>query len=245
MKRLILSALVLGAATQAAGCIITSDDDPTGSASVNWQPLTVDFNSGATLNANCPSGGDTAVVFSQPVGAPAGDAYLDKFDCADISGNAQQLPVGEYEIYVEITNSAETQLFAQSGSTFVDIVEGGVATVNAAMYIDQGFYQLDWQLSAAGSSATCADVDGENGVSIVATVSGGTNFVDTVLDCEEGLGVATLTDPMPLTEAGYTVVASLLNQDDISIGDSEEIVGPGLEIGNTALDIGTATIVLR
>ena len=42
MKRLILSALVIGAASQAAGCIIT-DDDPTGSVSVDWQPLTVDF----------------------------------------------------------------------------------------------------------------------------------------------------------------------------------------------------------
>lgn len=34
MKNLILSALVIGAASQAAGCIIVSDDDDTGDALV-------------------------------------------------------------------------------------------------------------------------------------------------------------------------------------------------------------------
>ena len=80
MKRLILSALVLGAATQAAGCIIVSDDDPVGDARVTWDLVSADAQ-GNTIAAGCPAGATSAIVYSLEVGAPAGDAFVDKFNC--------------------------------------------------------------------------------------------------------------------------------------------------------------------
>ena len=194
----------------------------------------------------CPPGATSAIVFSQPVGSDPGDAYEDKFDCADIHNTVADLPTGEYDVYVRLKDTAENTTFAESGSTRVNITDGGLASVDAKMYVDQGFYALDWTLTGNGAPATCAQVAGENGVSIVATVSGGSTFVDTVRDCEDGGdGIVSYTDPMPLTEVGYTVVASLLNAQDESIGDSQAIVGPQLIVGNQAFDIGTADIVLR
>lgn len=246
MKNLILSTLIVGAASQAAGCIIVSDDDPTGTAVVNWQPLTADAN-GDPVTTTCPTGATTAIIFAQPVGSSESDSYLDKYDCSDISGVANDLPVGDYDVFVRLTDTPENITFAESGQTRIAVVEGGATPVNAAMYVDHAFYALDWTLTAqAGGALNCSQVVGENGVSIVATASGGSGFIDTIVDCEAGEnGALAFTDPLPLTEAGYTLAVDLLNAADQSIGTAPAIVAGALRVGNTATDVGTAAIVVR
>lgn len=250
MKKLILSALVIGAATQAAGCIIVTDDDHTGDAQVTWDLLSADQN-GNPIAAGCPSGATTAVVYALPDGAPAGDAYIDKYDCVAGAGRAADLPEGRYLVWVRLTDTSENTLFAESGSLITDIVDGGVTPVNHDIFVDHAFYQLSWTLTpTAGGSVNCSQVVGEDGVSILATNSGG-GFIDTIVDCEEGYGTnSTITDPLPSNLAGaqYTIAVSLLNAAQQSIGDAPTIpasLDRALDYGNEYQDLGTVDIVVR
>jgi hypothetical protein len=252
MKRLILSALVLGAASQAAGCIIVSDDDPVGDARVSWNLVSADAN-GNTIAAGCPVGADSAIVYSLPEGAPAADAYIDKFNCADGAGTADLLPPGRYQTWVRLTSFDEVILHAESGSRLADVADGLVTPVAFDIYVDHAFYLVDWTLSpTAGGQVACRDVVGEDGVSIVATHTGG-SFIDTIVDCESGEGGAiATTDPIPSSigpgGSQYTVAIALLNAQQQSIGDAPTIAASpdrALNYGNEYQDLGTVDIVVR
>ncbi len=253
MKRLILSALVLGAASQAAGCIIVSDDDPVGDARVSWNLVSADQD-GNTIPAGCPAGADSAIVYSLPEGAPPGDAYVDKFDCAAGSGVADLLPPKRYQVWVRLTSFDEAILYAESGSLLADVADGAVTPVGFDVYVDHAFYTVDWTLSpTAGGQVSCSQVVGEDGVSILATHTGG-SFIDTVVDCESGeAGTAVaITDPLPSSVgpggSQYTVAISLLNAQQQSIGDAPPIAASpdrALNYGNEYQDLGRVDIVVR
>src|SRR5688572_14070429 len=93
MKTLILAALVLG------GCGSSNDPDfpidapardgatGPGSVRVTWNLLSADAN-GNPIPAGCPAGATSASVFSLREGAGPGDAFIDKFDCTNLSGTA-------------------------------------------------------------------------------------------------------------------------------------------------------------
>lgn len=255
MKNLILSALVIGAVSQAAGCIIVADDDPTGDAQVTWDLLSADQN-GNPIAAGCPSGATSAIIYALEDGAPAGDAFIDKYDCAAGAGTAADLPAGRYLVWVRLTDTSETAVFAESGSLITDIVSGGITPVNQDIYVDHGFFQVGWTLNpTAGGSVNCSQVVGEDGVSILATVAGGSNFIDTIVDCEAGLApLSTITSPIPSapstlqTGAQYTVAVSLLNAAQQSIGDAPTIAPSpdrALNYGNEFQNLGTVGIVVR
>ncbi len=248
MKRLILSALVLAAASQAAGCIIVSDDDPTGDALVSWSLLSADQN-GNPIAAGCPAGATSAIVYSLRQGAPAGDAFIDKFDCAAGSGRAADLPTGTYLVWVRLTDTSEAVLHAESGSLITTIADGATTPVNHSIYVDHAFYQVGWNLNAGGVNASCSQVQGEDGVSIAASFGGG-GLIDTIVDCEAGEGGAqTLTDPLPSTLAGsqYTISVALLNAAQDPIGIAPAIPASpdrALRYGNQFVDLGIVTITL-
>jgi hypothetical protein len=250
MKKLILSALVIGAASQAAGCIIVTDDNNTGDAQVTWDLLSADQN-GNPIAAGCPSGASSAIVYALADGAAPGDAYIDKFDCAAGAGTAADLPEGQYLVWVRLTDTSENTLFAESGSLVTNIVTGSVTPVNEDIYVDHAFYQVGWTLNpTAGGSVNCTQVVGQDGVSLLATNSGG-GFIDTIVNCEDGLSPnSTLTDPLPssLSGAQYTMAISLLNQQQQSIGDAPTIAASpdrSLDYGNKFVNLGTANIVVR
>lgn len=247
MKRLILSALVLGAATQAAGCIIVSDDDPVGDAQVTWDLLSADAN-GNPVAAGCPQGATTATVYSLLDGASPGDAYVDKFDCTALAGTAADLPTGRYQIWVRLTDTSESLLFAESGSLLADIGDGLVTPVNHDIYVDHAFFTMSWQLlTPGGGRAACGQVAGEDGVSIIASYGGGA-FIDTIVDCESGDDPAVaITDPLPIGN-DYTLALSLLNAQQQSIGDSATIPpnpDRALDYGNKFADLGVIDINLQ
>lgn len=250
MKNLILSALVIGAASQAAGCIIVSDNDDTGDALVTWALLSADAN-GTAIPAGCPSGATSAIIYALPDGAPAGDAYIDKYDCAAGGGAAADLPEGRYLVWVRLTDTSEATLYAESGSLITDIRAGSSTAVDHSIFVDHAFYQLSWTLNpTGGGSVNCSQVVGEDGVSIAGT-SGGGALIDDVVDCEEGLSPAsTITSPWPssLSGAQYTIAVSLLNAQQQSIGDAPTIpANPdrALDYGNEYQDLGTLAITVR
>lgn len=248
MKTTILTALLIGAASQAAGCIIVSDDSNTGDAQVTWDLLSADVN-GNPIAAGCPAGATTATIFALLEGAPAGDAYVDKYDCLAGAGTAAELPEGRYLVWVRLTDTSEATLFAESGSLITSIVSGSVTPVNHDIFVDHAFYQIGWTLTR-GSAISCAQATGENGVSLLATHTGG-SFIDTVVDCESGEGgLQTLTDPLPSTLAGsqYTMAVALINATNQSIGDAPTIAAtPDLQLdyGNKYVDLGIVNITVR
>ncbi|MBZ0236322.1 MAG: hypothetical protein K8M05_28600 [Deltaproteobacteria bacterium] len=241
---------MIGAASQAAGCIIVSDDDDTGDALVTWDLLSADQN-GNAIPAGCPAGATSAIIYALPDGAPAGDAYIDKYNCADGGGTAADLPEGRYLVWVRLTDTSEATLYAESGSLVTDIVQGASTPVDHSIFVDHAFYQLSWTLNpTGGGSVNCSQVVGEDGVSIVATAQGG-SFIDTIVDCEEGLAPAsTITDPLPssLSGAQYTIAVSLLNAQQQSIGDAPTVAASpdiALNYGNEFEDLGTLAIEVR
>ncbi len=249
MKRLILTALSIGAASQAAGCIIVSDDNDTGDAQVSWTLLSADVN-GNPIAANCPAGATSAIIYSLLEGAPAGDAYVDKYACAAGGGSAADLPEGRYLVWVRLTDSSEATLFAESGSLITDIVAGAVTPVGHSIFVDHAFYQVGWTLTAGGVNASCSQITTEDGVSMLATNSGG-GFVDTIVDCEEGeAGRQTITDPLPSSLAGsaYTMAISLINVSNQPIGDAPTIAANpdrALNYGNEYQNLGSVNITVR
>jgi hypothetical protein len=258
MKRLILSALVLG-----VGC--GGSDDPSegpdagtldapageGSVRVTWNLLSADQN-GNPVTAGCPVGAETAAVFSLREGASPGDAFIDKFNCTDLAGTASDLPTGRYLVWVRLTSLDETTLFAESGSLLADVASGATTPVEHDIYVDHAFYNVDWTLAPSGGpQVPCSSVVGEDGVSILATHTGGA-FIDTLVDCEAGQGGAlATTDPLPSSIAGdsqYTIAISLINTQGQSIGDAATIPASpdrALDYGNKFVDLGTVEIVLE
>jgi hypothetical protein len=246
MKRLILSALVLGAASQAAGCIIVSDDDPVGNADVGWALLTADGN-GNPVTANCPQGANTAKVFSLRDGDAVGDAFIDKFNCQDGAGLATDLPTGNYLIWVQLTDNAETTLFAESGSIQAVIADGATTVVDHSIFVDHAFINLSWRImDPGGTRVPCATVGNEDGVSIAASTPGG-GLIDTLVDCESGDDPAiAITDPLPINME-WTLDLALLDAQENVLGSTEPAIPAGRELdyGNEFQDLGTHDILLQ
>lgn len=249
MKSFIFTALLIGAASQAAGCIIVDDDEDTGNINVTWDTVTADAN-GNPVQANCPAGASSAIIYSLLEGAPAGDAYIDKYNCGDFAGTAADLPSGRYTVWVRLTDTSEATRFAESAAQVIDVPVGGSTSADFQIFNDHAFYLAGWNLRPNGGAAIpCSQVAGENGVSITATDSGGA-LLDTTVDCEEGLApLQTITRPLPssLSGAQYSIVFSLLNAQDQSIGDSQTLTPSperSLDYGNEYQDLGIVDINL-
>jgi hypothetical protein len=253
MKKLVLSALLFAGLSQAAGCIIVADDttstcasDPnasicTGNVSATWSLKSSDAG-GNVIAAACPSGGTTVRIFSQHgTDAP----YTDDFTCAAGTGVATQLPVGDYLVWMQITDSTTTQKFAESAAQPVIVTDAGTTPLAITTFTDRAFFQASWQLTRAGSNTTCANVNADK-MSVLATVSGGSNFFDDDSNrCVDGEGKTAFTGtPVPIG-ATYTVVVAALNTGGVSIGDSAALVQQPLSYGNQYLNLNTVTVPIN
>lgn len=244
MKNLVLSALLFAGLTQAAGCIIVADDttgDGTGDVNVSWSLLSSDIN-GNIIAAPCPVGGDTVQIISQR----GNDApFTDTFFCADGGGIADRLPAGQYLVWIQITDSAGVTKFAESSAFPVTVVDGATTPQPIDIFTDRAFFQVSWNLTLGGSPTTCAAAAADK-VSVLATVTGGSNGFDDdkafCTDGEAGKQVFTQT-PVPLDS--YTVVVAALDTTGASIGDSAPLTNKSLDWGNEFENLGSVTIPLR
>lgn len=245
MKNLVLSAMLLGAASQLAGCIIVADDttDPTtGDLDVGWALSSSDLNNNnAIIPGTCP--GDTVEVHA----VREGDSpYTSKLNCVDGSGPFLDLPAGTYTVWIEITDTTGVTKFAQSAEQTVTVTAGVSTPVDFSLFSDRAFFAASWNLTRTGAPTTCAAVSADK-VSILATEAGGSSgFDDDHNPCTagEGANIAITSTPVPVGRA-YTVVVAALNAQGLSIGDSAPITNRQLTTGNTALDLQTVTIPIR
>ena len=106
---------------------------------------------------------------------------------------------------------------------------------------DGGRFAATWTLESGGAAISCADVD-SGGVEILSTLSGTTQGVSDTFSCENMAGT---TGILPL--GGYTVIVSVLDQNDAALGSSmprnASLTDPGVDedLGNFVFDFPPAT----
>lgn len=128
MKKLVMSALVLGAASQAAGCIFVTDDgDEVAAIDVAW-----------TLSGGgCDAEVNTATINAQL----AGDStpYKDIYDCTAGSGTIADLPLGTYTVWVDLTDTNGDTLYSQSEAVSITLnSDGQLAAADFAINVKIG-----------------------------------------------------------------------------------------------------------
>lgn len=224
MNKLVLTALMLGGLSQATGCIISSGgDDPAAQLRVNWQLTSLGGDP-------CPPNGSVEVVSQRAGGAE----FIDIYDCVAGEGVTASLPLGTYTVWVNVI-TADNLLWAQSFATDVTLdLDGEIVPVNFDILTDEGYLFATWNIieDATGNPLTCAEA-GAGGVSILSTLvdSGGMGY-DDIFTCEDGEG---MTSPLPIGE--YTVVTSLLDDNDAVLGQSLARDAE-IQYGNELVDLG-------
>jgi hypothetical protein len=240
MKRFVLASLIALAATQAAGCIISSGDDGGENAYItaNWTLR----NEATNTTAPCPPGITTAALYNQPVDAAgnnAGSVIVDLFNCSDGSGTSAPLPPTTFLTWVELANDNNTSVYAKSLSAFVDVTVSD-KTFSTQILVDGGYFMLAWNLQGASTNAplTCAQAGAAGGVSVIGTqVSNSSNSNEDLFNCEDRRGVTA-----GYTMGTYTVSVAALNAADQSIGTAAELTNRTIEAPNRVTDLGTVTI---
>jgi cysteine-rich repeat protein len=173
------------------GCSATCTIESKFATTANWSFRDVATNT----TTGCPVGFDTASVTSQLVDdagtAVAGKVFVDKFNCADATGQITPVFQGRYQTFVTIENTDGTQQYAQTVSAIVDLTTAD-QTYTAEILNDGGYFRFAWTLVGATSNAplTCAQVTGgvDSVESVVTLTSGGQAIVDK-FDCADGAGV--------------------------------------------------------
>jgi cysteine-rich repeat protein len=189
----------------------------------------------------CPSGYDTAAVYTQPVnssGAPVGTPYVDLFNCIDFGGTIAPVPAGRYLSWVEITNNAGTLTYAKSLSAEVDTTAMD-QVFSVSIYSDGGYFQLAWTLIGAQSNAplTCAQAGASGGVQAMATLSNTAESVSDIWDCESGSGVTS-----GILQGSYTVSVSAQGSTGQNIGGAPQMMNKAILPKNQVTDLGTVQI---
>ena len=205
--------------------------------SATWQ-LRNEATNSATA---CPTGYDTAALYSQPVnasGQPAGSVIVDLFDCAASAGTSAALPASMYQVWIEIADHNNTMVYAKSLSAIVDVTTSD-KTFNAQILNDGGYFQLAWTLRGATSNnaLTCAQA-AANGVEAIGTdVSNSSNSNSDIFTCSDQSGITA-----GYLAATYTVAVHALNASDQNIGSAPDLVNKVIASRNQVTDLGTISI---
>jgi len=204
MNKLVKSALVLGVLSQAAGCIFVTSDDETAAIDVSW----------SLSGGGCDSVVDTATINALLDGDST--PYKDIYNCSDGGGLTQDLPLGHYTVWVDLTASSNNQLIAQSEAGDVNLsTDGQLATANFGINVTNGFFDVGWSFSGGDS---CATATGQDGVSVLSTEVGNpSGAYDDIFTCTDGFGT---TAEIPVGD--YTVSVAVIDGNGAALGDAPE-----------------------
>lgn len=231
MNRLVLGSLIALAASQAAGCIISSSSTDEGHIVASWTIEDV----APQVDIGCPQNVDSASLFSQAsdsAGNPidptctmtTNTCFVDEFNCTDGAGTSAPLPAGYYVSWI-VLSSGGAQYGNDSLHTLVDITN--VDKELHADFIDNGgVFHLSWELRGAQSNAslTCADAGVTGGVETIATISGTQSVFNDKFNCGDG---DDFTDPLP--SASYVVSVDAFDS-------SNTALGPAINVNKTLGD---------
>ena len=201
MNKLALSALMTCGLFQATGCIITTDDGfDSGSFSVTWGS-----------DAECPAGAAAEIISLNVV---TQEVFSDIYNCTDGSGTTAALPLGDYDVFIDVTDADGTTVFGQSFLQTASLnFDGDFVSVD--LDIGSGAFGLTWSMvDGVGAPLTCGDVFA-GGVDIIATLASTTHALVDIFDCNAGQGVSA-----PLYLGDYTLVVDVLDEADGALGTS-------------------------
>lgn len=246
MKNLVLGSLLVGAATQAAGCVASSTTD-TAHVEAHWKFENIVGH----VNTTCPTGFDTAAVHSQELDAtlrPVGAPIIDLFNCSDMAGITAALPPSWFEVYVNITDHSGASLYAQSAGAFVDVTTVNMSVNIPTILNDGGYFHFQWALvgQSSGAPLSCASAGATGGVEAISTdVSSPSNAVTDIFNCTEGTNVDAgigegFTAGLPA--ATYTVSIDALNSAMQAIGTAPALTNKVIARQNVITELGTVSI---
>ena len=221
------------------GCSATCAIESKFATTANWSFRDVATNTPTA----CPVGFDTASVTSQLVDdtgtAVAGKVFVDKFNCADATGQITSVFQGRYQTFVTIENTDGTQQYAQTVSAIVDLTASD-QTYTAEIVNDGGYFTMAWTLRGATSNnvLTCAQAGATGGTELVSTsVANSSNAVSDIFTCEDGFGVTSA-----LLAGGYNISADALNGSMQSVGTAPSQNDKVIGVKNAVTDLGTIEI---
>jgi hypothetical protein len=227
MKKLVMSALLLGAFSMATGCIFVSDDSTDGDDDVPGGTGSVTATWGVTPGCQ-PGEGASVTIVADNIDDNI-DPYEDIYDCADGAGSMDQLPLGDYDIWlhVETYDFDSGELWASTDSVVVEdalLADGDIIDIEFSNVPLPGEgIALSWDLRDAGDTVSldCADFPTENGVSVLSTLAGTADGIDDIFDCEYGLApLVAVTSPM---DPGDYVVSVALLEGEVALATSDDI----------------------
>ncbi|HEY4175440.1 MAG TPA: hypothetical protein VGM90_01350 [Kofleriaceae bacterium] len=212
MKKIVLGSAFLALSAFSTGCIISSGDDGSGSGvddpqgliDVSWKIRTT----ASQADLGCPTGVTTVAFHVQPVddnNNDTGSEQIDLFNCTDGHGTAGEtdvdapdaLPFGFYRTFAVFSSTGGAQKYAETpqwpdglaDDEREDIADASTpahASKSYDVFTDGGYFSLGWSF-AGGATCTSAQSDG---VSAIATVSGGSAAADEVFHCTAGFGIS-------------------------------------------------------
>ncbi|MEO8549417.1 MAG: hypothetical protein ABI678_05575 [Kofleriaceae bacterium] len=243
MKKLVLFSLIIAAVSQATGCIISSGDDDGGTPRITstWTIKSIDG-----TNLGCPTGFDTAALYSQEIDAAGNDLgspVLDLFDCVAGIGTSAPLADTTYYSWVSIETDSGSSVYAKSTEAFVDLTVEN-KQLDARIYDDAGYFQLMWQLTRAsnGAPVLCADDPDIDGVESVSTaVVGSSQAIVDQFDCSDHFGI---TSPLPAGTYTVSVDAFKDGAGGGSLGTSDTLTNKTIQDLNRVTVLPTVTIPL-
>jgi len=239
MKKLVLGALV--AVASSTGC---SSDPVNPGPPITDSQITVSWSFTHLADGSvrsCPTGFGTASVISQTIDPATnrgtGLKIVDKFDCAAGRGTIT-LPDDTYLVWVEITNTSGSSLYAASGDTFVDSTLGDDA-FSVKILDDGGYFELSWDLLRATSGAllTCSQAGvGANGAVVLHTAGAGM-AQDDKFTCEDHFGTTS-----PLLAGTYSIAIDAEDGNQQALGDTLQINDKTIAAPNKLTDLGNLMI---
>ncbi|HET9620161.1 MAG TPA: hypothetical protein VFP84_02255 [Kofleriaceae bacterium] len=230
-------ALALCASLAAAGCVEHATDHRAGtiddpvSISARW---TLQDLAGA--RTACPDGFDTAVLVTERADGSA--RAMDRFACADGSGESRALVDGDYTAWVEIRSSDLAALYAASIPVTMTVARLR-QVLSVTIVNDAGYAALGWQLvDAAGRPTDCAALAPPSAIAVHGVdTADATNVFDDQVACPPGRAVTHAVRP-----ATYTIDVTALGG-GATIGRASPVtatIGPR----NAVTDLGTLPIAL-
>jgi hypothetical protein len=248
MNKLILGSLVLAAASQAAGCIITTDDgDDFAIVTAEWA-----LKSSAGQTLSCPPGITVAAVYAQEVDTNyrrVGAPFVTTYDCTANFGNTQPLPPSVYEMWVELTDSSGNMVYATSTSRneaapterfpdgyFVDVVNVD-KTFRTTLLSDGGYFQFDWDLRGPGNAPITCGGALEKVAILSTSVTNPNNSFDDRFFCDENFGLTG-----GLLQGAYTLEVSAINAAGQGLGPQTQLLNKQISSPNKVNDLGTVMV---
>jgi hypothetical protein len=245
MTKLALATVTL-LASQAAGCIIHTNDRDRGDHQVDVATISAQWSlrnmaDGATTP--CPVGFDTAQLIALPIdanGNQIGDEAIDLFNCSNGTGRATDLVPDIYQVWVEIRSSDLRSLYAQSLSQVLDLRDAD-DKFTTELLNDGGYFQLAWDLIGKNTNrpVNCSQVAALNTLSAVSTnIASATFTYDDTFVCEDHSAVSG-----GLLQGSYTIAIDAIAGDK-SVGKATTLTGK-VNSQNQITDLGTISIPIE